>query len=86
VLLEPPSLLETGGVLDVCEAAAAVPLLVSLEVNEPEPSTDVGVDPLLPVSLVEVPSMTSGLDCTKGDVVDVIPGQLVLPMTVTVDG
>jgi hypothetical protein len=84
-LLDPPPPLEIGGALDVCDAAAAVSELDVVDVD-----VDAVLEPLLvsgPAdSLVLVPSVTNGLLWVNGVVVDVMPGQLVLPITVTVDG
>lgn len=80
VLLDPPPE-DPGGALDVAEAAAALTVLDDLEFV---PDPDVVAAAWLLVSVV-VPSVTSGL-AVNGEVVLVIPGQLVLPITVMVDG
>lgn len=87
VLLE-LSPLDAAGAVEVSEAAAAVPVPLLVWVGDV-----VGIMLVLPVVvslppsvLVVVPSVTRGLLWVNGVVVDVMPGQLVLPITVTVEG
>jgi hypothetical protein len=80
VLLDPPllsAIIVLVGAETEAPAAEPVRLLVLVPVG-------IVVAPV-PVSTVVVPAVTRGL-AVKADEVDWIPGQLVLPMTVTVEG
>ena len=82
-----PELLDTAAVLEEAEAAAALPVALGdpvVVVTEFVPLADEVVAACVFVSVV-VPSETRSL-AVNGVVVLVKPGQLVLPITVTVEG